>query len=106
LLGNKNEHGEGNGRHEHDNQSEYNGSESGGSGRGSIAGWVGASTRSASVFGEEALDRDTGGTVAIRVATRPAGLEPFGSLRHAPRRNSWSPAMRDKWVAQMSPGVL
>jgi hypothetical protein len=95
-----------------DGESEYgtawNGSESGsgsGSGRGSAL-WGSARAGERMGFAEEAgLDEGSGGTAAIRAAARLAGLKPFGSLRHAPHRNSWSPAMREEWVAQMSAGV-
>ncbi|KAF7360201.1 High-affinity phosphodiesterase [Mycena venus] len=123
LPGHGNDNGNGNDSQSECNEngsepSEYetawNGSESGASvsGRGSVAGWAGGSgSRAGSVrsvsgyglgLGDEVVDGVDGGTAAIRAAARLAGLKPFGSLRHAPHRNSWSPAMRDEWVAQMS----
>ncbi|KAJ7247910.1 hypothetical protein B0H12DRAFT_1124507 [Mycena haematopus] len=80
----------------------WNGSESGRS----SAGWTGAMWGSDSRTGSTVyLAEETGsGTAGIRAAARLAGLK---SIRHghAPHRNSWSPAMREEWVAQMSAGV-
>ncbi|KAK7044827.1 high-affinity phosphodiesterase [Favolaschia claudopus] len=55
---------------------------------------------------EEEDERTDAGTAAIRAAARLAGLKPFGSLRGhktgPQHRNSWSPAMREEWVARMN----